>query len=420
MKRFKKILSFVLIFILSVSLSSCIDFKNNSDNKISSNEISQVVSIEEKNDELSSKNIIKIDKNRPKKFDKETKDEIINIKAFEDLMAHMDQNDYAKNYGNGEYDYSNQFEYIKDFAKDSDLTIGNFETSVSKTREPSGYPQFTTPKEYIRDIKKAGFDVLSTANNHSVDSFEEGIFDTIDAMDEYGMAHAGTHKADEDRFIYLDVKGLKVAFMSYTYGVNGLDSLIVENKPEEIVNYLDPEKIKADIKEAKKNKADLIIVYPHWGVEYQSYPSDEHIKLGRDMIDWGADLVIGNHPHVSQPAEKYKAKDGREGYIAYSCGNFVACQSYEVLGDIRTEQSVAFDINILKDKKTGKARLGKVEFYPIWNGHWNDQYGYLAKVFRTEDFLQGGKYFDKVNESQRERIKTCDEMIKKTINTKVE
>lgn len=420
MKRFKKILSFVLIFILSVSLSSCIDFKNNSDNKIFSNEISQVVSIEEKNDELSSKNIIKIDKNRPKKFDKETKDEIINIKAFGDLMAHMDQNDYAKNYGNGQYDYSNQFEYIKDFAKDSDLTIGNFETSVSKTREPSGYPQFTTPKEYIRDIKKAGFDVLSTANNHSVDSFEEGIFDTIDAMDEYGMAHAGTHKADEDRFIYLDVKGLKVAFMSYTYGVNGLDSLIVENKPEEIVNYLDPEKIKADIKEAKKNKADLIIVYPHWGVEYQSYPTDEHIKLGRDMIDWGAYLVIGNHPHVSQPAERYKAKDGREGYIAYSCGNFVACQSYEVLGDIRTEQSVAFDIDILKDKKTGKAKLGKVEFYPIWNGHWNDQYGYLAKVFRTEDFLQGGKYYDKVDESQRERIKTCDEMITKTINTKVE
>lgn len=420
MKIFKKILSFVLIFILSVSLSSCIDFKNNSDNKIFSNEISQVVSIEEKNDELSSKNIIKIDKNRPKKFDKETKDEIINIKAFGDLMAHMDQNDYAKNYGNGQYDYSNQFEYIKDFAKDSDLTIGNFETSVSKTREPSGYPQFTTPKEYIGDIKNAGFDVLSTANNHSVDSFEEGIFDTIDAMDEYGMAHAGTHRADEDRFIYLDVKGLKVAFMSYTYGLNGLDSLIVENKPEEIVNYLDGEKIKADIKEAKKNDADLIIVYPHWGVEYQSYPTDEHIKLGRDMIDWGADLVIGNHPHVSQPAERYKAKDGREGYIAYSCGNFVSCQSYEVLGDIRTEQSVAFNIDILKDKKTGKAKLGKVDFYPIWNGHWNDQYGYLAKVFRTKDFLDGGKYYDKVDESQRERIKTCDEMIKKTINTKVE
>lgn len=161
-------------------------------------------------------------------------------------------------------------------------------------------------------------------------------------------------------------------------------------------------------------------MYPHWGVEYQSYPTDEQIKLGRDMIDWGADLVIGNHPHVSQPAERYKAKDGREGYIAYSCGNFVSCQAYEVLGDIRTEQSVAFDIDILKDKKTGKARIDKVDFYPIWNGHWYDQYGYLAKVFRTKDFLEGGKYFDKVDESQRERIKTCDQMIKKTINTKVE
>lgn len=222
MKRFKKILSFALIFLLTVTLSSCKDLKNNSNNKINSNEVSQSVSSEEKSEKIADENIIVIDKKRAKKFDKKTNDEIINIKAFGDLMAHIDQVDYAKNYGNGEYDFSNQFEYIKDFVKDSDLSIGNFETSVSKTREPSGYPQFTTPKEYIRDIKNAGFDVVSTANNHSVDSFEEGIFDTIDAMDEYGMAHSGTHKADGDRFIYLDVKGLKVAFMSYTYGVNVL------------------------------------------------------------------------------------------------------------------------------------------------------------------------------------------------------
>ena len=262
--------------------------------------------------------------------------------------------------------------------------------------------------------------MLSTANNHSVDSFEEGIFDTIDAMDEYKVAHTGTRKPGEDRFIYRNVKGLKVAFMSYTYGVNGLDSLVTENKPEDVINYLEPEKIKADIKEAKKNKADLIIVYPHWGVEYQSYPTDEQIKLGRDMIDWGADLVIGNHPHVTQPAERYKSKDGKEGYIAYSCGNFIACQSYDVLGDIRTEQSVLYDINILRNNKTGKVKLGDVKIHPIWNGHMRDENGYLAKDFMTEDFLEGGKYYDKVNEAQRERIRKCDEMIRKTVNTKVE
>ena len=416
MKKYRKILSLLLVFLMAFSLSSCKkqDGKSNifSDISVSNKEVKK------ENDK--NKGIIKIDKKRPKKFDEKSKDEIINIKAGGDLMAHMDQVDYARNYGNGKYDFSNQFEYVKDFLKDSDLTIGNFETSVSKTREPSGYPQFTTPKEYIRDIKNAGFDMLSTANNHSVDSFEEGIFDTIDAMDEYKVAHTGTRKPGEDRFIYRNVKGLKVAFMSYTYGVNGLDSLVTENKPEDVINYLEPEKIKADIKEAKKNKADLIIVYPHWGVEYQSYPTDEQIKLGRDMIDWGADLVIGNHPHVTQPAERYKTKEGKEGYIAYSCGNFIACQSYDVLGDIRTEQSVLYDINILRNNKTGKVKLGDVKIHPIWNGHMRDENGYLAKDFMTEDFLEGGKYYDKVNEAQRERIRKCDEMIRKTVNTKVE
>ncbi|WP_244897259.1 CapA family protein [Anaerococcus hydrogenalis] len=311
MKKYRKILSLLLVFLMAFSLSSC--KKQDGKSNISSDISVSNKEVKKENDK--NKGIVKIDKKRPKKFDEKSKDEIINIKAGGDLMAHMGQVDYARNYGNGKYDFSNQFEYVKDFLSDSDLTIGNFETSVSKTREPSGYPQFTTPKEYIRDIKNAGFDMLSTANNNSVDSFEEGIFDTIDAMDEYKVAHTGTRKPGEDRFIYRNVKGLKVAFMSYTYGVNGLDSLVTENKPEDVINYLEPEKIKADIKEAKKNKADLIIVYPHWGVEYQSYPTDEQIKLGRDMIDWGADLVIGNHPHVTQPAERYKTKDGKEGYM---------------------------------------------------------------------------------------------------------
>lgn len=184
MKKISKFQSFLLAIIILFSFSSCKNLKENPANNISSSDISSSKKeVRKENDK--NKGIIKIDKKRSKKIDEKTKDEIINIKAGGDLMAHIDQVDYARNYGNGKYDFSNQFEYVKDFLSDSDLTIGNFETSVSKTREPSGYPQFTTPKEYIRDIKNAGFDMLSTANNHSVDSFEQGIFDTIDAMDEY-------------------------------------------------------------------------------------------------------------------------------------------------------------------------------------------------------------------------------------------
>ena len=100
---------------------------------------------------------------------------------------------------------------------------------------------------------------------------------------------------------------MKIGFLAYTYGVNGLESLVVNHKPNEIINYLDEKIIEEDIKEARKN-SDFIIVYPHWGIEYQSYPAQEHISLARNMIKWGADVVIGNHPHVVQPAERYKAE----------------------------------------------------------------------------------------------------------------
>ncbi|MFR2716035.1 MAG: hypothetical protein ACLTA5_00970 [Anaerococcus obesiensis] len=90
------------------------------------------------------------------------------------------------------------------------------------------------------------------------------------------------------------------------------------------------------------------------------------------------------------------------------------------MGDIRTEQSVAFDINVEKNTKTGKVKLGEVNFYPIWVGHINDEYGKLSRVYRTKDFLEGGKYFDKVDENQRARILKADQMVKETINTKVQ
>lgn len=424
MKKINRILSVIFIFFLAISFTSC---KKNEDKTDSNSNIAENIIIKErkKSNEDSSDsnnkkiNISKIEKKDSNTNDSDSKVEKINIKAFGDIMAHMGQVNYAKNYGKGNYDFSRQFEYIKEFVSDSDLAIGNFETSINPDKQPSGFPQFTSPAEYLKDIKDAGFDLLSTANNHTLDSEEKGIYDTIEAMDKEGIAHCGTRKAGESRIKYIQVKNMKIGFLSYTYGVNGLESLVVNHKPNEIINYLDEKNIEEDIKEARKN-SDFIIVYPHWGIEYQSYPAQEHISLARNMIKWGADLVIGNHPHVVQPAERYKAENGKEGYIAYACGNFVSNQSLEALGDIRTEQSVAFDINVEKNTKTGKVKLGEVNFYPIWVGHINDEYGKLSRVYRTKDFLEGGKYFDKVDENQRARILKADQMVKETINTKVQ
>ncbi|MSS77203.1 CapA family protein [Anaerococcus sp. WCA-380-WT-2B] len=424
MKYTRKIIKILLFSLIFFSLSSC---KVKNEEKINSKEVVSIVKLIDdiKNPEKTSDKDYKSNISTKIVNDKENKKnnniEKIRIKAFGDIMAHMSQVNHAF-YSTGQtaYDFSSQFSYIKDFVSDSDISIGNFETSVNPDKEASGYPMFTTPVDYIKDIKDTGFDILTTANNHSADSGEKGIFDTISYMDKNDIDHVGTRIKNGDRILYRNVGNIKLAVLSYTYGINGLESIITENEPEDLINYLDSELIKNDIEDAKKNKADLIICYPHWGNEYESYPSQAQVELGRNMIEWGANIVIGNHPHVVQPAESYKAKDGREGYIAYSCGNFISMQSLEGLGDIRTEQTVAFDIRVEKNIATGEIRLDKVEFYPIWVGHGYDDYGAYAKVYNTTDFLEGGKYYDQVDEVQRERIRQADSMVTDTINTKVD
>ncbi|NVF10992.1 CapA family protein [Anaerococcus sp. AGMB00486] len=424
MKYTRKIIKILLFSLIFFSLSSC---KVKNEEKINSKEVVSIVKLIDdiKNPEKTSDKDYKSNISTKIVNDKENKKnnniEKIRIKAFGDIMAHMSQVNHAfYSAGQTAYDFSSQFSYIKDFVSDSDISIGNFETSVNPDKEASGYPMFTTPVDYIKDIKDTGFDILTTANNHSADSGEKGIFDTISYMNKNDIDHVGTRIKNGDKILYRNVGNIKLAVLSYTYGINGLESIITENEPEDLINYLDSELIKNDIEDAKKNKADLIICYPHWGNEYESYPSQAQVELGRNMIEWGANIVIGNHPHVVQPAESYKAKDGREGYIAYSCGNFISMQSLEGLGDIRTEQTVAFDIRVEKNIATGEIRLDKVEFYPIWVGHGYDDYGAYAKVYNTTDFLEGGKYYDQVDEVQRERIRQADSMVTDTINTKVD
>lgn len=173
------------------------------------------------------------------------------IKFFGDTMAHFDQVQYAINYGGGEYDFSNQFTYISDYVKDADLSITNYETTTNPNREYSGYPAFNTPVEYLKNIKDAGFDVVTTANNHTLDTDEEGVFSTIDAIENAGLDYVGTHKDDGERILYKDVNGIKVAILSYTYGCNGKVDLLTVREEVDSVNYIHDDLIK---KISKKQK----------------------------------------------------------------------------------------------------------------------------------------------------------------------
>lgn len=375
---------------------------------------------EEKNEEES---LSKSEDTSKKVSKKKSKGEVktVKIKAFGDILAHMGQVSYAKNKSGGEtYDFSEQFAYMEDFIKDSDLSIGNFETSINPDYELSGYPMFNSPESYPEYIKKAGFDIVTTANNHSLDTGEDGLFTTIEAIEKAGLDHVGTQKENEDRIIYKTVNDVKIAFLAYTYGANGLEGNVVNHDVNKIVNFLDEDLIEKDIKVAKNNNADFIVVYPHWGVEYQSYPSPEQISLGRKMIDWGADLVIGNHPHVVQPGEYYESEDGRKGFIAYALGNFISRQSLETLGDIRTEQSVAYEINLSKDTSDGETKIDGVKAYPLWTGTSYNEYGGNTQTRLVADFLDDGKYKDQADEFQKDRMRQAQDMVSETVTTDVE
>lgn len=448
----KKKFRILLIFILALSFTSC---NNNDDNKIEDKaksvselieNLDEDVKLAKDNDEVENAKDDPVDnrdlakkrwedsKNKEKKLDNSKEEKLVSnkvkndentlsnaennlkdkktsdvktlrLKVFGDTMAHLGQIQYAYNYGGGSYDFSNQFSYIKDYVEDADLSITNYETTTNPNREYSGFPRFNAPASYLNALKDVGFDVVTTANNHSLDTDEEGIFTTIDAIKDAGLDYVGTSITDRDKILYKEVNGIKLAILAYTYGANGIDDLLTLREEVDSLNYLHEEEIKKDIETAKKNKADFILVYPHWGIEYQSVEDVSQSDLAKKMLDWGADIIIGNHPHVVQPYEIYESEDGRSTFIAYALGNFISYQSLEVNDDIRTEQNVSFDITLEKDLNNDKARIRDFKANPLWVGSNYDDYGKSVKTYLCEDFLEGGKYYDQVSEEQRDRIR---------------
>ena len=378
----------------------------------------EVTQKEEAEDEIVSTNNEKSKNEDESTAKDEEKEELskVKIKAFGDIMSHLAQIQYANNKGGGSYDFSDSFAYVKDYVSDADISIGNYETTTNPNQQYSGFPRFNTPIEFIYAIKDAGFDILTTANNHSLDTDVEGLHSTIYAIDEVGLGHVGSQKVGEDKILYKNVNGIKLAFLAYTYGANGLVNLVEVREEVPELNYLHADQIKADINEAKSNGADFVVVYPHWGIEYHSEPSADQVELGRNMIEWGADLVIGNHPHVVEPYEYYETEDGRTGFIAYALGNFISFQNLENNNDIRTEQSVSYEIDLTKNKKNGATSIENIEAHPVWVGVNYNESGTSVQTYMAEDFLDGGKYYDQIDDYQRSRIQQAYDMTLSTID----
>ncbi|MBT1707493.1 CapA family protein [Fulvivirgaceae bacterium PWU5] len=238
-----------------------------------------------------------------------------------DVMGHDSQIAAAYDPVGKKYDYSTCFQYVKPYIESADLAIGNLEVTLAGPPY-KGYPQFSSPDALARTLQDIGFDALVTANNHCVDRGKKGLERTVMMLDSLQIPHTGTFvdtvSRMNDQPMILERKGFKLAVLNYTYGTNGLPVY----KPN-IVNRLDTATMRKDLVHARAQKPDAIIVFTHWGEEYQSLPSALQKRLTEFCFKHGAQLVIGAHPHVIQPMEWRKAENR---FVAYSLGNFISGQ----------------------------------------------------------------------------------------------
>ena len=317
----------------------------------------------------------------------------------------------------GTYDFHENFEYVKPWLKQADLVLGDFEGTVNKDHYLAGYPLFNAPGEVMDAIKDAGYQVLDLAHNHILDSQIEGVVSTADAIEKAGMTPVGvyTHESrDKAPLVIKEVNGIKVAILAYSYGFNGIEQSISQEDYNRYLSDLDEDKMKAEIERAEK-EADITVIMPQMGVEYQIEPTEEQKKLYHKMIDWGADIIFGGHPHVVEPAETVE-KDGDKKLIIYSMGNFISNQRIETMQDVEnakwTERGVLMDVTI--KKKSGKTTIETAKAHPSWvsrtpkGGYSPEGYPlYLYQTYILEDFIEGGKYRSQLDEATKERVDTA-------------
>lgn len=242
-----------------------------------------------------------------------------------DIMGHDTQIRSAEKGKTGNWDYNDVFMYVKPLISEADIAIANFEVTLAGPPY-KGYPLFSSPAALAHACRNAGIDYLVTANNHAADRGKKGITGTINRLDSLGIPHTGTfvNKAARDSLhpLMITKKGFNIALLNYTYGTNG-----IKVQEPVIVNMLDRNLVTGDIKKAKNKSADFIILFLHWGIEYDTIPSDTQVEMAEYFFSCGADLIIGSHPHVLQKMIWYRGDTTHNNKaVIYSLGNFVSNQ----------------------------------------------------------------------------------------------
>lgn len=236
---------------------------------------------------------------------------------------------YNDNYVDGEYDFTYALSEIKKLVSNYDLAYYNQETILGGSEYGlSSYPEFNSPKEVGDGFIDAGFNIVSLANNHTLDGYYSKGTALINSSIEYwnskdGVITSGSYLSneDKDKVVIGEVNNITYALLSYTYGTNGIS---VSDDETYLVNYIDKEQIQNDV-EKYRDKVDILMVAMHWGNEYVYNPTDNQVELAHFLADLDVDIVIGNHAHVIEPIEWID-----DTLVTYALGNIISGQNFSV------------------------------------------------------------------------------------------
>lgn len=315
------------------------------------------------------------------------------------------------------YDFSYAYENIVNIIRSADVAVINQETLIcNDVFEPSTYPLFNSPTALGDHMLDIGFDVFTIANNHTLDKGTEGLTACLDYWESKPNAvvcGAYRNASDRDNIRTAEFEGITFSFLSYTESLNGLH--LPQGSELIIGDSNDIDTMIAEIKKAKEI-SDVCVIALHWGVENSDIISDYQRNVAKKLSDAGADIIIGNHPHVLRDIEEIEREDGTITLCAYSLGNFISAQSVgqNLIGGI-----LEFDVSLRVDENATEADkpiIGNIELIPIVT-HYDGSYKNV-RIYPLSDYTRELAESHGVNSMSRFGYDYIFDVLKKNINEK--
>ena len=400
----KKVIPIVLLFILTILCGGFLGYYQGMEEANSVVAVSQIVIPE--NHEMK-----QVSEQFAPYFKKTAK-----ITAVGDIMLHKWQIERGYEKATDSFDFAESFTYIKPYLSEADYTVGNLElTMAGRNQNHSGtailgytdYPCFNAPEVIAKNLKDVGVDLVSTANNHSLDSGIQGVYSTISYLDKAGLEHVGSYKSQEAKQSKIvNINGINFGFCGYTNITNGFQVPSDQSFALNTLNEYNDAKIKAmcnEVRQLKQDGAEVVVPILHFGNEYVKDP-DNHQK---DVVDQlflaGADIILGSHPHVLQPFEVRNFVDengvSKTGVVIYSMGNFISSQRFNSQGEIAKDIGVVLDVTV--SKVDNQISIDEIAFTPTYV-YWTDDVIGVLPVCEVYHNME--KYKNVLDETGKQRI----------------